>query len=116
MGRLSLEESLARGNDGILVAVMLDHDKPLDSYVRPGTPLPSEAAVRQMITKVQILMSMVKSTKGYLGDFEHVSVRHRLGVVYLFPAGSHQVLCIVAKPEPDGRVAEAARRFLAKLG
>lgn len=116
MGGLSLEESLARGNDEILVAVMLDHDNPLDSYVRPGTPLPSEAAVKDMITKVQILMSMVKSTKGYLGDFEHVSVRHKLGVVYLFPAGPHRVLCVVARPEPDGRVAEAARQFLDRLG
>jgi hypothetical protein len=72
-------ESLVKPHEEILIAALLEGEKPLDWYVRKGMPVPTEETWKQMITKVQILMSMVKNTKGYLGEFEHVCVKHELG-------------------------------------
>ena len=108
-------KSLVESDDQILIAALLEREKPLDWHVREGMPIPNEQTWTQMITKVQIMMSMVKNTKGYLGEFEHVCVKHELGVVYLFPAGMQKVLCIVTRPEADNRVVTLTKQFLLKM-
>lgn len=106
---------VVESDDQILIAALLEGEKPLDWHVREGLPVPNEETWKQMITKIQIMMSMVKNTKGYLGKFEQVCVKHELGVVYLFPAGMQKVLCIVAKPEVDNKISTAAKQFLLKM-
>lgn len=109
---MSLEQLVKSNDDMLIAAALLEGEKPIDWYVREGIPVPNEPTWRQMITKVQILMSMLKNTKGYLGNFEHVSVKHELGIVYLFPTGMQKVLCIVAKPETDNALTSFVKQFL----
>jgi hypothetical protein len=106
-------ESLVKPHEEILIAALLGGEKPLGWYVRKGMPVPTEETWKQMIVQVQILMSMVKDTKGYLGKFEHVCVQHEFGVVYLFPVGMQKVLCIVTQPEPENKVVSVVKQFLA---
>jgi hypothetical protein len=108
-------ESLVKSHDDILIAALLEAEKPLDWYVREGMQVPKEETWRQMIIKVQILMSMVKDASGYLGDFKHMSVQHDLAVVHLFPVGRQKVLCVVSKPESESKLIALVRRFIEKI-
>lgn len=99
-------------NEDILIAALLEAENPVDWHVREGVPVPDEQTWREMITRVQILMSMLKNTKGYLGDFDHVLVQHRLGSEYLFPAGIQKVLCIVAKPRAHDQLVVTIKNFM----
>ena len=105
-------ESLVKPHEEILIAALLEGEKSLDWYVRKGMPVPTEEIWKQMIVQVQILMSMLKNTKGYLGKFEHVCVQHELGVVYLFPVGMQKALCIVTQPGPENKIVSVVKKFL----
>lgn len=114
VGELSLEWLVKSHND-ILIAALLEAEKPLDWYVGEGMPVPNEETWRQMIIKVQLIMSMVKDASGYLGDFKHLSVQHELAVVRLFPVGRKKVLCIVSKPEPESKIIGLIREFITRI-
>ena len=91
---------------------MLEREQPVDWFVRSGLPLPSEETWRQMITKVQILVGILKNTSGYLGDFHHAQVVNELGTVYLFPIGMQKVLCVVTKPQKQNEVVDIVMKFM----
>ncbi len=108
-------ESLVKSNDAIIIAALLEGEKPVDWYVREGMPVPKEESWREMIIKVQILTSMLKSSEEYLGGFDHARVHNKLGIVHLFPAGTQKVLCVVTKPENDDGLTRIIRRHLAEM-
>lgn len=114
MQELSLE-SIVKSDEDILIAALLEAENPVDWFVREGMPVPNEPTWREMILKVQIITSMVKTTKGYLGDFEYMCVSHKFGDVYLFPAGIQKVLCVVTKSGRRSNLVERIRQHTTKL-
>jgi hypothetical protein len=93
---LSLE-SLVKSDEDILIAALLEADKPLDWYVREGTPVPNERAWRQLAFRAQMVTSMTESARDYLGDLEYVNAGYKFGQVFLIPTGVQKVLCLVIK-------------------
>lgn len=109
-------ESLVKSNEAIMIAALLEGEQVMDWYVREGVPVPKEETWKQMIIRVQILLSMLKSTEGYLGDFNHVRIQHDLGVVYIFPLGVQKALSVVTKPEKEGELVRCIKDYLTKMG
>ncbi len=108
-------ETIVRSRASIVIAALLGGEKAVDWYVRKGVPVPNEETWKVMITKVQILVSMLKNSTSYLGDFNHVRVQHDMGVVYLFPIGTRKVLCVVTKPEKESALIGSIKKHLAKM-
>jgi hypothetical protein len=52
-------ESIVESNEKIVIAALLDGESAVDWYVRKGTPVPNEETWKQMIIKVQIIVSML---------------------------------------------------------
>lgn len=98
----------------ILIAAMLERDQPVDWFVRSGLPLPTEETWRQMITKVQILVAMLKNTSGYLGAFSYTEIHNELGTIYLFPIEMQKVLCVVARPQRKSELVGVIQKFVRK--
>lgn len=94
---------------------MIEKDQPIDWFVRSGLPVPSEETWRRMITKVQILVGMLKNTTGYLGAFNYTEVHNELGTIYLFPIGMQKVLCVVATPQGESQLVDIIQKFVRNL-
>ncbi|MEM2141356.1 MAG: hypothetical protein QXJ74_09835 [Nitrososphaera sp.] len=92
-----------------MVAVM-DGENASDVYLKQGVPFPQEQAWKQMILKMQIMTSLARNTKSFLGTFDHLLLRHEYGDIFVFPIGVEKVLFVVSKSAADSALVSLIRR------
>lgn len=105
-------EVVANLHEDILMVAVMDGENASDVYLKQGVPFPHEQAWKQMILKMQIMTSLAKNTKGFLGSFDHLLLHHEFGDVLAFPIGAERVLFIVARPTTDSELAGLVRQNL----
>lgn len=105
-------EVLANLHQDILMVAVMDGENTSDIYLKQGIPFPHEQAWKQMILKIQIMISLARNTKSFLGTFDHLLLRHEFGDVLVFPLGPEKVLFIVVKSAADTALVSLVRRNL----
>lgn len=88
----------------------MDGETASDVYLKQGVPFPQEQAWKQMILKMQIMTSLARNTKSFLGAFDHLHLRHEFGDIFVFPIDVEKVLFIVAKSTAEGTVVKLVRQ------
>lgn len=108
MGRVC--EVLANLHEDILMVAVMDGETASDVYLKQGVPFPQEQAWKQMILKMQIMTSLARNTKSFLGAFDHLHLCHEFGDIFVFPIGVEKVLFIVAKSTAESAVVKLVRQ------
>lgn len=108
MGRVC--EALANLHEDILMVAVMDGENASDVYLKQGVPFPQEQAWKQMILKMQIMTSLARNTKSFLGAFDHLHLRHEFGDIFVFPIGVEKVLFIVARSTAESTVVKLVRQ------
>lgn len=114
MGRVC--EVLANLHEDILMVAVMDGENASDVYLKQRVPFPHEQAWKQMILKMQIMISLAKNTKSFLGAFDHLLLRHEFGDVLVFPLGVEKVLFVVANSSADSELVNLVRQNLLLAG
>ena len=103
-------EVLANLHKDILMVAVMDGETASDVYLKDGIPFPQEQSWKQMILKMQIMTSLARNTKSFLGTFDHLVLRHEFGDVLVFPIGFEKVLFVVTKSAGDSALVNLVRR------
>lgn len=90
----------------------MDGENASDVYLKQGVPFPNEQAWKQMILKMQIMTSLAKNTKGFLGNFDHLLLHHEFGDVLTFPIDVEKILFIVTRSAIDSDLVSLVRENL----
>lgn len=114
MGRVC--EVLANLHEDILMVAVMDGESASDVYLKKGVPFPHEPIWKQMILKMQIMISLARNTKSFLGTFDHLLLRHEFGDVLVFPLEAEKVLFVVARSSADSVLVDLIRRNLLLVG
>jgi hypothetical protein len=105
-------EVLANLHEDILMVAVMDGENASDVYLKQGVPFPHEQAWKQMILKMQIMISLARNTKSFLGTFDHLHLRHEFGDVLAFQLGAEKLLFVVTRPAADSALERLIRRNL----
>jgi hypothetical protein len=103
-------EVLANLHEDILMVAVMDGETASDVYLKKGVPFPQEQAWKQMILKMQIMISLARNTKSFLGAFDHLLLRHEFGDIFVFPISHEKVLFVVAKSASESALVSLIRR------
>lgn len=103
-------EVLANLHEDILLVAVMDGETTSDVYLKKGVPFPQQQAWKQMILKMQIMISLARNTKSFLGAFDHLLLRHEFGDILVFPISHEKVLFVVAKSTSEGALVSLIRR------
>ncbi len=109
-------EVLANLHEDILMVAVMDGENTSDVYLKQGIPFPHEQAWKQMILKMQIMISLARNTKSFLGAFDHLVLRHEFGDVLVFQLGTEKLLFVVARPAADSALVSVIRQNLLLAG
>lgn len=103
-------EVLGNLHEDILMVAVMDGENASDVYLKQGVPFPHEQAWKQVILKMQIMTSLARNTKSFLGAFDHLHLRHEFGDILVFPLGVEKLLFVVAKSASDSALVGLIRR------
>jgi hypothetical protein len=92
-------KAIVESHEDVLIAAILDKEEAVDFYVRPDTPVPDDFRTQNLIVQTQLVVSTVKQTQDYLGEFlfNHIHMGH-VDVLHI-PLGPSRVLVAVIKPQ-----------------